>query len=127
MSKFIQSKGSYNVIEMQEKPKQGLQEPKSDIKSFSANPDPDPNPDEESVPGESKKEVGNENLVSYYGKIGDYGEFEGGLMDDLPRTTNNYIITSKEDVYKYVNRNSSKQSERIDDGNNLACQQCLLQ
>ncbi|OMJ74244.1 hypothetical protein SteCoe_26870 [Stentor coeruleus] len=123
MSKFIQDKSSKILVEMQEKSKKDLQEPNSTIRSLST----DPNPHKESVPVESKNDIVNENLVSYYGKIGDFGEFEGRLIDDYPKTTNNYIITSKEDVYKYVNRKSSRQSERIDDGNNLACQQCLLQ
>lgn len=123
MSKFIQDKSSKILVEMQEKSKKDPQEPNSAIRSLST----DPNPNKESVPAESKNDIVNENLVSYYGKIGDFGEFEGGLIDDYPKTTNNYIITSKEDVYKYVNRKSSRQSERIDDGNNLACQQCLLQ
>jgi hypothetical protein len=68
----------------------------------------------------------NKQQVEYFGELGNFGEFEGGLMSDDSGYRGSGILTSKDDVLKHLRDSNFKRSSLGDEQPTSACQQCVV-
>lgn len=122
MSKLVQEKCSKGPIEMEVYSISSPKSPTLILRSFStANPYENYNPE---LPNDDTKI---RTQSTSFNKFEEPANTQPNQLKKYPNKHSNTILTSKDDVYQYLNTRSTRKFKRFGDMNNIPCQHCLLQ